>query len=50
MRAADEIQTEIDEIERKLRKREGKPGFATNVEALKARREECRAELADVGN
>jgi hypothetical protein len=50
MRAADEIQTEIDTLERKLKKREGKPGFAANSEAIKARLEECRAELADVGN
>jgi hypothetical protein len=45
-----EIQSEIDELSRKLKKREGCPGFAANVEAIKARLEECRVELADVGD
>jgi hypothetical protein len=45
MRAPEEIQAEIDDLERKLKKREGKPGFATNSEAIKARLAECRAEL-----
>lgn len=47
MRSAEEIQAEIDDLSRKLRKREGKPGFAANVEAIKARLEECRAELGE---
>lgn len=45
MRTAEEIRTEIDDLNRKLRKREGKPGFASNVEEIKARLAECRAEL-----
>jgi hypothetical protein len=45
MRTAAEIQSEIDELSRKLKKREGRPGFAANTEAIKARLEECRAEL-----
>jgi hypothetical protein len=47
MRSREDIQTEIDDLSRKLRKREGKPGFTANSEAIKARLEECRAELAD---
>lgn len=50
MRTPDEIQTEIDDLERRLKKREGRVGFAANVEAIKARLDECRAELADVRN
>jgi hypothetical protein len=50
MRTADEIQAEIDDLLRKLRKREGRPGFAANVEAIKARIAECRTELTDAGN
>jgi hypothetical protein len=45
-----DIQTEIDDLSRKLKKREGRPGFAANAEAIKARLEECRAELADAGD
>jgi hypothetical protein len=41
-----EIQTEIDELSRKLKKREGRPGFAANTEAIKARLEE----LANAGD
>jgi hypothetical protein len=44
MRTPDEIQAEVDDLSRKLKKREGKPGFAVNSEAIKARLEECRAE------
>jgi hypothetical protein len=44
MRTAEEIQAEIDDLSRKLKKREGKPGFAMNVEAIKARLAECQAE------
>lgn len=47
MRTAEEIQAEIDELDRKLKKREGKPGFTANVEAIKARRAECVSELGD---
>jgi hypothetical protein len=47
MRAPEDIQTEIDDLERKLKKREGKPGFATNSEEIKARIAECRAEMPD---
>lgn len=47
MRDADEIQVEIDDLTRKLKKREGRPGFATNVEAIKARIAECQSELAN---
>lgn len=46
MRNPDEIQAEIDDLSRKLKKREGKPGFAANTEAIKARLEECRSELS----
>jgi hypothetical protein len=44
MRTADEIQAEIDDLQRKLKKREGRPGFATNVAAIKTRIAECEAE------
>jgi hypothetical protein len=44
MRTAEEIQAEIDDLSRKLKKREGKPGFAMNVKAIKARLAECQAE------
>jgi ribosome-interacting GTPase 1 len=37
---------EIEDLERKLKKREGKPGFAVNVDAIKAR----LAELRNDGN
>jgi hypothetical protein len=47
MRTPEEIQTEIEDLERKLKKREGKPGFAANAEAIKSRLAECRAELPD---
>lgn len=50
MRTKEEIQSEIDSLSRKLRKREGKPGFATNVEEIKARIAGCEAELTDAGN
>jgi len=50
MRTADEINAEIDGLNRRLKKRDGKPGFAANVEAIKARIAECQAELADGGN
>jgi hypothetical protein len=48
MRTKAEIQAEIDDLTRKLNKREGRPGFAANAEAIKARLGECRSELADV--
>jgi hypothetical protein len=47
MRTPEEIQAEIDDLERKLKKREGKPGFATNSEEIKARLADCRAEMPD---
>jgi hypothetical protein len=50
MRTAGEIRTEIEGLTAKLKKREGKPGFTQNVEAIKARIEECQAELSDAGN
>ena len=50
MRTAEEIQAEIDDLQRKLKKREGKPGFAANAEAIKARIAECETELADGGD
>lgn len=50
MRTKEEIQTEIDDLSRKLKKRADKPGYAVNVEALKARIAECQSELADAGD
>jgi hypothetical protein len=47
MRTPDEIQSEIDDLSRKLKKREGKPGFTANADAIKARIAECRAELGE---
>lgn len=47
MRPREEIEIEITDLERKLKKREGRPGFATNAEAIKARIVECQAELGD---
>jgi hypothetical protein len=47
MRTPEEIQAEIDDLERKLKKREGKPGFATNSEEIKTRLADCRAEMPD---
>jgi len=47
MRPREEIEAEIDDLQRKLKKRDGKPGFAANVEAIKGRLNECRAELGD---
>jgi hypothetical protein len=51
MRTQEQIDGEVADLERKLKKREGKPGFAQNVEAIKARIAECRAEeVSDVGD
>jgi hypothetical protein len=47
MRTAEEIRAEIAELERKLKKREGRPGFTANIEAINARLAEIRAELGD---
>jgi hypothetical protein len=41
------IKAEIADLERILKKRTGKPGYAANVEAVKARLAECRTELGD---
>ena len=45
MRSAEEIRAEIDDLNRRLAKREGKPGFKANVEAIRARIAEIQAEL-----
>lgn len=46
MRTQEEIDAEIADLERKLKKREGRPGFAANVEEISARITECRDEEA----
>lgn len=50
MRTKEEIQAQIDDLSRKLKKREGKPGYAINVEAIKSRIAECHTELNDAGD
>jgi hypothetical protein len=47
MRPPEEIRAEIAELERKLKKRESRPGFTANIEAINARLAEIRAELGD---
>lgn len=50
MRTKEEIQGEIDDLNRRLKKRDGKVGFAANVAAIRDRIAECQSELANAGS
>lgn len=47
-REPEAVKSEIADLERMLKKRTGKPGFADNVKAIEARLAACRTELGNV--